>query len=120
CCDNTILILFGKDWDREQEFVLAERRAVATDRTLLANRCARCRTAGRSPHYQRHYTRAEKRLPLVRLSRSLRTCDNDLQSLRSVGAARHMGKPVPGARRQWSIEGHADDRLHSRQSASLG
>jgi len=37
-----------------------------------------------------------------------------------VGAARHLGKPVPGARRQWSIEGHADDRLHSRQSASLG
>ena len=24
------------------------------------------------------------------------------------------------ARRQWSIEGHADDQLHSRQSASLG
>jgi transposase len=31
-----------------------------------------------------------------------------------------MGKPVPGARRQWSSDGHADDRLHPRQSASLG
>jgi transposase len=30
-----------------------------------------------------------------------------------------MGKPVPEARRQWSIDAHADDRLHSRQSASL-
>ena len=31
-----------------------------------------------------------------------------------------MGKPVPGARRQRSIDGHADDQLHARQSASLG
>jgi len=31
-----------------------------------------------------------------------------------------MGKPVPGARRPWSIDGHADDLLHPRQSASLG
>jgi transposase len=31
-----------------------------------------------------------------------------------------MGKPIPRARRQRSIDGHADDRLHSRQSASLG
>ena len=31
-----------------------------------------------------------------------------------------MGKPVPRTRRQWSIDRHADDRLHPRQSASLG
>ena len=31
-----------------------------------------------------------------------------------------MGKPVPRARRQWSIDRHADDRLHPRQGASLG
>jgi len=31
-----------------------------------------------------------------------------------------MGKPVPGARPQWSIDRYADDRLHPRQSASLG
>jgi len=99
---------------------LAERCAVAADPTSLADRCARCRAAGRSSHYQRHYTRAEKRLPLVRLSRSLRACYDNLQSLRSVGATRHMGKPVPGARQQRSIDGHPDDRLHARQSASLG
>jgi len=99
---------------------LAERRAVAADRTSPANRCARCRAARRSPHYQRHRTRAEKRLPLVRLSRSLRASYDDLQSLRSVGATRHMGKPVPEACRQRSVNGHSDDRLHARQSASLG
>src|ERR1700757_3756274 len=93
---------------------------MAADRTSLANRRARRRAAGGPPHHQRHYTRAEKRLPLVRLSRSLWTSYDDLQSLRSVGAARHMGKPIPGVRRQRSIDGHADDRLHSRQSASLG
>jgi transposase len=37
-----------------------------------------------------------------------------------MGAARHMGKPVPRTRRQWSIDRHADDRLHPRQSTSLG
>jgi IS4 transposase len=31
-----------------------------------------------------------------------------------------MGKPVPGTRRQRSINRHPDDRLHARQSASLG
>jgi hypothetical protein len=31
-----------------------------------------------------------------------------------------MGRPIPEARRQRSIDGHADDRFHSRQSASLG
>src|SRR6476660_7670438 len=59
-------------------------------------------------------------LPLVRLSRSLRASYDDLQSLRSVGAARHMGKPVPEACRQRSVNGHPDDRFHARQSASLG
>jgi transposase len=31
-----------------------------------------------------------------------------------------MGKPVPEACRQQSVNGHSDDRLHARQSASLG
>src|SRR5947199_6074259 len=31
-----------------------------------------------------------------------------------------MGKPVPGACRERAIRRHADDRLHARQSASLG
>jgi len=37
-----------------------------------------------------------------------------------VGAAPHIRKPVPRTRPQWSIDRHADDRLHPRQSASLG
>jgi transposase len=37
-----------------------------------------------------------------------------------LGAARHLGKPVPGACRERAIRRHADDRLHARQSASLG
>jgi len=37
-----------------------------------------------------------------------------------VGAARHLGKPVPRARRKRAIRGHADDRLHARESAPLG
>ena len=45
---------------------------------------------------------------------------DDLQSLRSVGAARHLGKPVPGAGQQWSLGGHADDQLHACQSPPLG
>ena len=31
-----------------------------------------------------------------------------------------MGKPVPGACREWAIRRHADDRLHACQSAPLG
>jgi transposase len=31
-----------------------------------------------------------------------------------------MGKPVPEACRQRSVNGHSDDRFHARQSASLG
>lgn len=31
-----------------------------------------------------------------------------------------MGEPVPGARPQWSVDRYADDRLHPRQSTSLG
>jgi transposase len=31
-----------------------------------------------------------------------------------------MGEPVPGAGWEWAIGGHADDRLHARQSAPLG
>src|SRR5512144_1318347 len=31
-----------------------------------------------------------------------------------------MGEPVPGAGWEWAIGGHADDRLHARQSAPFG
>jgi transposase len=93
---------------------------VAADRTSFANGCSRRRAAGRSPRDQRHCARAEERLPLVRLSRSLWTSNDDIQSLCSLGAARHLGKPVPGACRRRTCYGHANDRLHACQSAPLG
>jgi transposase len=37
-----------------------------------------------------------------------------------VGAARHLGKPVPTARRKRAVGGHADGRFYSRQSTPLG
>jgi transposase len=37
-----------------------------------------------------------------------------------MGRARYLGKPVPGACRERTSDGHADDRLHAHQSASLG
>ena len=37
-----------------------------------------------------------------------------------AGAARHLGKSVPGACWERTVHRHADDRLHTRQSASLG
>jgi transposase len=37
-----------------------------------------------------------------------------------LGAAWHLGKPVPETGREWSIHRHADDRLYARQSAPLG
>src|SRR6266702_5855214 len=38
----------------------------------------------------------------------------------ALGAARRLGKSVPGAGRKRTIYGHADDRLHTRESAPLG
>ena len=93
---------------------------MGADRTLLADGRARCRAEGRSAHHQWHCARVEERLPLVRLSRGLRAAHNDIQSLRSLGAPRHLGKPVSRARWQWTIHRHADDRLHPHQSTSLG
>jgi transposase len=59
-------------------------------------------------------------LPLARLPAGIWSCDNDLQSFCALGAARHLGKFVPGARSEWTIDGHADDRLDACQSAPLG
>ena len=59
-------------------------------------------------------------LSLVRLPGSIWSADDDLQSLRALGTAWHLGKPVPGTCGEWTIRGHADDRLHARQSAPLG
>jgi transposase len=37
-----------------------------------------------------------------------------------LGAARRLGKSVPAACREWTIDGHADDRLDAREGASFG
>ena len=57
---------------------------------------------------------------MVRLPRYLWPFDNDLQSLRALRTARGLGKPVQGTRREWTVHGHADDRLDVYQSAPLG
>src|SRR5262252_2311545 len=93
---------------------------MGTDRAAFADRCARGGASGRPPRDQRYRARAEERLPLVRLSRSLRTSHDDLQSLCALGAPRRLGKPVPGACRPGTRHGHANDRLHSYQGAPLG
>ena len=99
---------------------MAERRTVATDRAALADRRTGRRASRRSACYQRHCTRAEERLPLVRLSGSLRTTHDNLQSLCALGAPRHLGKSVPRACWPRAVDRYTDDRLHARQSAPLG
>jgi transposase len=37
-----------------------------------------------------------------------------------LGGTRHLGKPVPPARRAWTVDGHTDDRLYAREGAPLG
>src|SRR5262249_17797347 len=38
----------------------------------------------------------------------------------ALGSARHLGKPVQGARQERTIPRYADDRFHARESAPLG
>ena len=56
---------------------------------------------------------------MERLPAGVRSADNDLQSLRSLGGARCVGKIVPRTRRPRSIDKYTDDRLHPRQGAPL-
>src|SRR5258708_4139221 len=56
----------------------------------------------------------------LQLPARLWSSDNDLQPLCALGAARRLGKPVPGACWERTIHRHADDRLHARESAPLG
>jgi transposase len=46
--------------------------------------------------------------------------DDNLQPLRALGAARHLGKSIPRACWKRARRRHADDRLHPRQGAPLG
>jgi transposase len=50
----------------------------------------------------------------------IRTDDDDIQSLRTLGRARRVGAVVPRARRARSINENADDRLNTHQGAPLG
>ena len=43
-----------------------------------------------------------------------------LQSLRTLGTTRYLGKPVPQTCRERTIHRHADDQFHARESAPLG
>jgi hypothetical protein len=89
-------------------------------RAALTDGCTRRGASGRPPGHQRHRACAQERLPLVRLPGGLWPVYDDLQPLRALGAARNLGKSVPGTGRERSIRRHADDRLHPRQGAPLG
>lgn len=85
----------GGDEDHEKESVLADRRAMAADRAVFADRHTREGSGRRSPRDQRHRARSEKRLPMVRLPAGIRPADDDLQPVRTVGTAGRVGKAVP-------------------------
>lgn len=89
-------------------------RAAFTDRRAWRG------AGGRPPRDQRYRACAQERLPLVRLPGSLWSVYDDLQSLRTLGATRYLGKSVPGDSRERTICRHADDRLHPCQSPPLG
>jgi transposase len=57
---------------------------------------------------------------VVRLPAGIWTTDDDLQSFRALGRARHLGAAVPRARETRPINRCPDDRLDTCQSASLG
>jgi transposase len=56
----------------------------------------------------------------VRLPTRIWSSDDDLQSVCALGPTWGLGKPVPCACRPGAGNGDANDRLHARQSASLG
>jgi len=93
---------------------------VAANRTAFAEGRARQRPGGRPPRDQRHLACAQERLPVVRLPAGIRPPYDHLQSLRALGGAWCLGKAVSRTRWTRSINRHADDRLHARQSPPLG
>jgi transposase len=93
---------------------------MATHRAALAKEGSRQEARGRSPCHQRDCACSPERVPLVRLSRSLWACDDNLQPLRALGATWHLGKPVSRACRKRALGGHADDRLDACQSPPFG
>src|SRR3974377_1891455 len=89
------------------------------DRASFADRRSRRRASGRPACHQGPRPCVEKRLPLVRLPARVRSFDDDLQSVCSLGTARHLGKPIPGVGRKWASHRHPDDRLHPREGPSV-
>ena len=90
-----------------------------TDRATSADGCSRGGASGRSTRHQWNRACVEKRLPLVRLPARIRSFDDNLQPVCSVGAARHLGKSVPRTCGERTIRRHANDRLYPRESPSL-
>ena len=56
----------------------------------------------------------------MRLPARIRSSDDDLQPLCSLGATRRLGKPIPEACWEGTIHGYADDRFDARKSTSFG
>src|SRR3974377_1145265 len=86
------------------------------DRASFADRRSRRRASGRPACHQGPRPCVEKRLPLVRLPARVRSFDDDLQPVCSLGTARHLGKPIPDVGREWASRRYPDDRLHARES----
>src|ERR1044072_2067023 len=63
---------------------------------------------------------AEKWLSLVRRPARIWPAYDRLQSLRTLGTTRYLGKPVSQTCWERTIHRHADDRFHARESAPLG
>ena len=81
----------------------------------------RGKAPGRRPSRdQRHCTRDQERLPVVRLPARIRATDNDLQSLCAMGPTRRVGTAIPRTRRARALDTDTDDRCYSRQGTPLG
>ena len=65
-------------WDRAQEPVLAQQRAMEADRASSADGCPRGGARGRSTGHQRHRACSQEWLPLVRLPARIWSADDDL------------------------------------------
>jgi hypothetical protein len=104
-----------KDWDREQEFVLVEHEQWQRIETDLPTdvRGVERQNNRRIISGIIHMLKSRYRWPTGLLRRS--------PIARSVSAARHMGNPVQGARRQRSIDGHPDStHVKAHRSAAGG
>src|SRR4029077_2760115 len=89
------------------------------DGPVAADKSAWRSSPGRPAYHQRHHPCPQGGLPLARLPRDLWPSDDDLQSLQSLGGARHLAQAVCRAGRGRGGRS-PDDRQHHRQGAPLG